>query len=87
MFDTLVPAGASVMDSALYVRSFVSNVACNGTELGCNDNNGAVLQSRVQLNLTAGPSVIVVIDTAGSATPGGFVLNIHSAPAERVLYP
>jgi hypothetical protein len=66
-FDTF----GSAYDTALYVLD-----SCGGLELGCNDDAGGTVQSRVQAPLTAGQTVIIVVDGYGAAT-GDFVLNVN----------
>ncbi len=60
----------SVYDTILYVRS-----TCGGPDLGCNDDFYG-LQSRVQVNLTAGQGVLVHVDGYSNGA-GSYVLNIQ----------
>lgn len=71
-FDT---AGSSY-DTLLYVRLG----ACDGPDLGCNDDvnaTGGDTSSRVSFTLTRGEAVSIVVDGYG-ANAGDFVLNIAS---------
>jgi len=61
----------SSYDTILHVRSFTNSAQT----LGCNDNNGASLQSEVNINITQGTTVIIVVDGYASQA-GGFALNI-----------
>ncbi|MBI2376998.1 MAG: DUF4215 domain-containing protein [Deltaproteobacteria bacterium] len=66
-FDTY----GSTYDSGLYVL----DGRCGGAELVCNDDSMS-LQSRVELALTAGQLVTIVVD-GYSDQSGDFVLNVH----------
>jgi len=73
-FSTVPPSGSTSFETVLYVRRFVDNLDCGGTQLGSNDD-AVGTQSRFQLSLTAGQSVIVVVDGFGSAS-GNYWLTI-----------
>ncbi len=53
---------------------------CGGTELDCDDDAGDGLNSLVQMALTAGQQIIIVVDGHGSQ--GDYVLNIHAIATE-----
>ena len=66
-FDT---AGSSI-DTVLYLR----DGDCNGPELACNDDvGGGLTTSVVSLAMTAGQSVVAVVD--GNTEDGPYTLNI-----------
>ncbi|MCK6551504.1 hypothetical protein L6R52_37050, partial [Myxococcota bacterium] len=69
-FDTL----GSTFDTVLYVR----DGACDGAELACNDDSSG-LQSRVDVSLVAGQTVVVWVDAYGAGDAGDFVLNVTEA--------
>lgn len=71
VFDT----GGSDYDTVLEILT-----ACGGTSLACNDDRSADSQSRTQVTLTSGQTVVIVLD--GYATGGNYVLNIHPDTAE-----
>ncbi len=66
-FDT----DGSIYDTVLYVL----DGTCSGAEIACDDDSGAGTQSSITLNLSAGQTVIVVVDGYGGA--GDFVLNVN----------
>ncbi|MBI3785151.1 MAG: hypothetical protein HY270_17305 [Deltaproteobacteria bacterium] len=63
----------STFDTLLYVR----DAACNGVELACNDDitQGTFQASRVSISLTAGQSIVIVVDGFGSKS-GRYRLRI-----------
>lgn len=67
VFDTM----GSGFDTILEIRRYNDNVS-----LGCNDDSSGTLQSSVSLSLSAGQTVLVVIDGYGSAT-GTYRLNVN----------
>ena len=64
-FDT----HGSNFDTVLYLRD-----SCNGNELVCNDDFGAIT-SQITANLLLGQQVIIFVDTFGT-NGGSFILNI-----------
>ncbi len=66
-FDTY----GSSFDTVLYALD-----GCGGTELACNDDSNSTPQSEISLNLTAGDSVIIVVDGYNGAS-GAAVLNVQ----------
>lgn len=52
---------------------------CGGVELACNDDGGVDLSSRVELDLFAGQTLTLVVDSFGP-TFGDVVLNINEVP-------
>jgi hypothetical protein len=70
--DTL----GSAFDTVLYVR----DGSCSGPQLACNDDGTGTLQSVVTVGLSAGQSVVIVVD-GFSTRSGGFTLNIHASSA------
>jgi hypothetical protein len=70
VFDTFT----SSFNTVLHVH----DGTCGGPSLGCNDNTptpGAALQSRVTTPLSAGQTVVVVVDGSGS-NAGNYTLNV-----------
>lgn len=65
--------GAS-FDTVLSVRS----ATCSGSELACNDDDTG-LQSQLQLDLSAGQTVIVVVEGYGQSN-GSYALHIRRIP-------
>jgi hypothetical protein len=59
----------SAYDTLLYVRA-----GCGGAQLACNDD-AVGLQSRVNVNVTAGDAIIIVVD--GYSGAGSYVLNVQ----------
>ena len=74
-FDT----NGSGYDTALFV---LAGNDCMGAELGCNDDGGATSRSNLNLTLTAGTTVTVVVDgySGFGTSEGTFELNITEAP-------
>jgi hypothetical protein len=67
----------SAFDTILYLR----NGSRTGAQLACNDNaSSGTLQSQVKINLTAGQSVVIVVDGRGTAS-GAFTLHVLSLSA------
>ncbi|WP_437734842.1 MXAN_6577-like cysteine-rich protein [Sorangium sp. So ce1335] len=67
VFDT---AGSS-FDTVLELR----NGSCTGAVIACNDNTADTAQSRVVTNLSAGQTVVAIIDGHGGDS-GPFTLNV-----------
>ncbi len=61
----------SAYDTLLYVRA-----TCDGSDIACNDDSGAGLQSKVVVDLQAGQEIIIVVDGYG-ASRGDFTLTIR----------
>jgi hypothetical protein len=71
-FDTV----GSYTDTLLVVL----DGSCTGAELACNDDidlAGGIYQSEVQVTLSAGQTVIVVVDGYSEYAGGDFVLNVQ----------
>ncbi len=68
-FDTV--GSAATFDTLLYIRS--GN--CVGAQLGCDDDSAGGTKSRIDLAMTAGQTVVVVVDGFG-VHQGAFTLNI-----------
>lgn len=69
-FDT----EGSALDTVLYV---LDGSDCSGTELACNDDvGGGLFSSSVEVDLTSGQQVVVVVD-AWYGGSGGYVLNVE----------
>ncbi len=75
-FDTF----GSDFDTVLHVHTGLS--CADTTEVGCNDDvtTGSGLQSRVDLMLTAGDTVTLVVDGFDAGDEGAFVLSINPTP-------
>lgn len=69
-FSTL----GSALDTVMYVR----DGGCDGPELGCNDDADGGTHSELALELVAGQSVMVAIDSLTDA--GSYVLDIDLLP-------
>lgn len=67
-FDTI----GSSFDTVLYVQDGDS---CGAAELACDDDGAAEATSRVQVQLAAGQSVIVMVDAYAIEDTGAFTLN------------
>jgi hypothetical protein len=65
-FDT----NGSPTDTVLHVR----NSSCGGAELACDDDGGSGLASLLSVNLTAGQTVVVFVDSF--STGGEYTLNV-----------
>ena len=75
-FDTV----GSDYDTLLYVR----DGGCSGAELACNDDidlDASNYQSTVDVVLTTGQAVMVVLDSYSALDVGSYVLNIASTSA------
>ncbi|MCS6799169.1 MAG: hypothetical protein NZ898_11695 [Myxococcota bacterium] len=74
VFDTQ----GSEYDTVLYAR----NGSCEGDELACNDDAGGDLgtQSRIQLSVTKGQVIVLVLDAFFTDAEGAAVLNITRMP-------
>ncbi len=71
-FDTI----GSTYDTVLYARNLgPSGVDCGGADLACNDDSSGV-QSVINVSVTAGQRLLVVVDGYSSGSTGNFVLNI-----------
>jgi hypothetical protein len=68
-FDTL----GSSFDTIIEVREYNTNAS-----LGCNDDSGGTLQSKVTADLASGQTVMVVVDGYSSSS-GTFRLNINQS--------
>ncbi|MDQ3035601.1 MAG: hypothetical protein M3Y87_24560 [Myxococcota bacterium] len=64
----------STYDTMLYVL----DGSCSGMELACNDDSAFGLLSSVSVTLTAGQTVIIVLDAYGVTSSGDYVLNINA---------
>lgn len=62
----------SSFDTVLYVK----DAACSNPAFACNDDFSGY-QSWVQVTLTAGQTIIIVVDGYGSYSSGAFTLNIQ----------
>ena len=51
---------------------------CDGAELGCGGNTGDRITSEVTLSLTAGQTVVIVVDGRSHYSAGRFVVNVTS---------
>jgi hypothetical protein len=71
----VLDTGGSEIDTVLYVL----DASCAGQELGCNDDFEGTL-SQVTVNLTAGQSVVVVVDSIGAGGP----FTLHIAPVDTM---
>jgi hypothetical protein len=69
-----IDTAGSAFDTVLYVR----DGTCSGTQLACNDDANGTLQSLVSISLSAGQSVVIVVD-GYSTRSGAFALSIRSA--------
>ncbi len=70
VFDTY----GSAFDTVLHVR----DATCRGTQLACSDDT-VVEQSEVTVTLTAGQTVVIVVDGSKDANSGAFTLNVQRA--------
>jgi len=72
----------STLNTALYVRTgSCSGAAVN--ELTCNDNTAScsnAIDSFVTLNVTAGTTYYIVVDSAAVTFSGSFTLNVNAPP-------
>jgi hypothetical protein len=60
-------------DTVLYVR----NAPCaTGTQLGCDDDGGSGVLSRLNVSLTSGTTYYVFVDGFGSSSSGSFTLDV-----------
>jgi len=73
IFDT----EGSPTDTVISLR----DATCDGDNLGCDDDGGTGNTSKVTSQLTAGDSIVVVVDSYGMG--GAFQLNIHETVAGR----
>jgi hypothetical protein len=75
-------AGSSY-DTVLYVRTG----SCTGSEIGCNDDAASgQTSSAVTIDLTAGQTVIVVVDSYSAMTTSGtFALGIRDVPVGECM--
>ena len=74
----LISTEGSNFDTVLSVRLGT----CSGQQLACNDDiqPGVIAQSRVNISLSAGQSIIIIVEGFGTAT-GNFILGINGTPA------
>ena len=72
----------SSYDTVLYVR----NATCGGTQLACDDDSGGNLTSRVSVTLSAGQTIVVVVDGFGSAS-GNYNLHITTPGGNQTPSP
>lgn len=70
VFDTY----GSAFDTVLHVR----DATCRGTQLACNDDT-VEEQSEVTVTLTAGQTVVIVVDGSYDASAGAFTLHVQRA--------
>jgi cysteine-rich repeat protein len=72
--DVLLDTIGSDYDAVLHVRS---GATCPGAEIACDDNSagGTPGQARILRNLAAG-TYWVIVDGAGAASLGNFILNV-----------
>ena len=68
-----IDTAGSAFDTVLYVR----NGTCGGAQLACNDDANGTVQSLVSVSLSAGQSVVIVVD-GYSTRSGAFTLTIRS---------
>lgn len=83
----VVDTHGSSYDTVLFVLD-----GCGGTLLGCSDDHieastTLYLTSQVELTLSAGETVLIVVDGYFGSTPtaGEFVVNIHEVPVTPVI--
>ncbi|WP_437677560.1 MXAN_6577-like cysteine-rich protein [Sorangium sp. So ce131] len=69
-FDTF----GSGFDTVLHIH----DGTCAGTSLGCNDDTAGVRESEVSVVLSAGQTVVVVVDGFGESSAGAYTLNVNS---------
>ncbi len=72
IFDT---EGSAQVDTTL-----TAYAGCEGTALACDDDSGTDALSRFELDLTAGQNIKLMLSTASTSAPGGYVLNIIPPP-------
>jgi hypothetical protein len=70
----------SSFDTVLSVR----RASCDGPELGCEDDTGVELQSRVEATLERGAIVVISLEGLEGAT-GDYVLSITQPPPTEVV--
>ncbi len=70
-FSTMTD-GEDTYDTVLSVRE-----GCGGAELACSDDSGESTLSQIELALTAGQSVVVVLDAYAPTDSGRWVLNVE----------
>ncbi|MEM6992029.1 MAG: hypothetical protein AAF721_16080, partial [Myxococcota bacterium] len=69
VFDT----SDSDFDTVVYA---VSGAACDGPELGCDDDGAGSLHSRLELSLDADEEIVLVVDGYSATTSGNFALGV-----------
>lgn len=84
--DTLVidTIGTTGFDTVLYVK----NPACGTGEVGCNDDGGGSLTSKITLSAVAPGNYAIVVDgyaSSGAGTPGPFTLNVKGTVGTNTL--
>jgi len=68
VFDTF----GSAIDTVLHAYD-----GCDGEELDCSDDLGGAYVSEIELDLSAGEVVVVVVDGFFDSTEGAYVLNVR----------
>jgi hypothetical protein len=84
-------AGSGIFDTVLAV---INGHACGGEEIGCNDDDGSDLTSRLVLELAAGQQVLLAVESWGeeqgeiqvhvTATAGSTVIDADSCVANEL---
>jgi hypothetical protein len=64
------------LEGSLYDTVLVVKQGCGGVQLACDDDSGLGLTSLVNVNVTAGVPVIVIVDGYGNGA-GTFTLNVR----------
>jgi len=76
-------AGSAIFDTVLAV---IDGDACGGEELGCNDDDGSDLTSRLVLELAAGQQVLLAVESWGEE-PGAVEVHVAASGASPVIDP
>jgi len=76
-------AGSEIFDTVMAV---IDGDACGGDELGCNDDDGSELSSRLVLELTEGQQVLVAVESWGEE-PGEIEVEVTSSGDAHVVEP
>lgn len=66
----------SSFDTVLYIW----NGVCGGPEIACNDDSNGGTISQLTVSLTAGQSIVIVVDSYDPSGGGSIVLNVNLAP-------
>ncbi|MBI4951600.1 MAG: hypothetical protein HY908_06175 [Myxococcales bacterium] len=74
--DYVLDTVGTAFDTVLHVR----DGGCGGAELACDDQSGGANTSMAVLSLTAGQTVVVLVDGAQPADAGPFTLHVSPAP-------